>query len=72
MATRFAYLMFGLHEPFDFETAVDQLTRLWANALGVKEPAASRRKASKGAKRKTAKRAKAEPARALSGKSRAG
>ncbi len=73
MATRFAYLMFGLHEPFDFDTAVDQLTRLWANALGVKEPASSRRKASRGAERQTAKRAKAEPARVASSRgSRAG
>jgi len=52
MATRFAYLMFGLHEPFDFETAVEQLTRLWANALGIKELPASRRRtqAASGAK----------------------
>ncbi len=52
MATRFAYLMFGLHETFDFETAVEQLTRLWANALGIKErPAPTRRtKAASGTK----------------------
>jgi AcrR family transcriptional regulator len=48
MATRFAYLMFGLGEPFEFETAVEQLTRLWANALGVKERAVSRRASSAG------------------------
>jgi AcrR family transcriptional regulator len=31
---------------FDFETAVDQVTRLWANAIGLREPARRRRRRS--------------------------
>jgi hypothetical protein len=31
---------------FDFETAVDQVTRLWANAIGLREPARKRRRRS--------------------------
>ncbi len=38
MVTRFAYVMFALKEPFEFETAVEELTRLWANAIGVQKP----------------------------------
>ena len=36
---RFAYVMFSMQEPhFDFEEAVQQLTRLWANSIGVDGP----------------------------------
>jgi AcrR family transcriptional regulator len=31
---------------FDFDTAVDQVTRLWANAIGLREPARKRRRSS--------------------------
>jgi AcrR family transcriptional regulator len=31
---------------FDFDTAVDQVTRLWANAIGLREPARKRRRGS--------------------------
>jgi AcrR family transcriptional regulator len=31
---------------FDFDTAVDQVTRLWANAIGLREPARKRRRRS--------------------------
>jgi AcrR family transcriptional regulator len=36
MMSRFAYVWFLGGEKFEFETAVDQLTRLWCNALGVR------------------------------------
>lgn len=35
MVSRFAYTWFAQREEFDFETAVEQLTLLWANALGL-------------------------------------
>lgn len=37
MVSRFAYVMFVLGEPFEKEKAVQQLTRLWANALRLDE-----------------------------------
>jgi AcrR family transcriptional regulator len=44
MVTRFAYIMFAIKEPeLEFDQAVEQLTRLWANALGVKPGQAARR-----------------------------
>jgi AcrR family transcriptional regulator len=39
MVARFAEIwMVQGYRDFDFDQAVDQLTRLWANALGLKEP----------------------------------
>lgn len=35
MVSRFSYIWFAGNEKFDFDTAVDQLTRLWCNALGI-------------------------------------
>jgi AcrR family transcriptional regulator len=45
MVARFAelWLVEGW-ERFNFEKAVEQLTRLWANAIGLEEPAPPRRK----------------------------
>ncbi|MCW2793528.1 MAG: transcriptional regulator, TetR family [Nocardioides sp.] len=37
MVHRFAYTWFGQGESYDFETAVENLTRLWANALQMDE-----------------------------------
>jgi AcrR family transcriptional regulator len=37
MMSRFAYVWFLGGERFEFETAVDQVTRLWCNALGLRE-----------------------------------
>lgn len=37
MVHRFAYAWFGQGESYDFETAVENLTRLWANALQMDE-----------------------------------
>ena len=48
MVARFAEMMFIGGAKFDMDTAVEQLTLLWANALGIKENR-SRRQASKGA-----------------------
>lgn len=39
MVHRFAYTWFSMGESFDFDTAVDNLTRLWANALRMDEDA---------------------------------
>lgn len=38
MVDRFAYVWMVLGEPFDEEDAIINLTRLWANALGLREP----------------------------------
>lgn len=35
MVSRFSYIWFAGNEDFEFETAVDQLTRIWCNALGL-------------------------------------
>jgi len=35
MVSKFAYIWFSGHEQFDFDTAVEQLTALWCNALGL-------------------------------------
>lgn len=35
MTERCAYLWFVLNEPCEFDEAVDQITKLWANALGL-------------------------------------
>lgn len=35
MVSRFAYIWFAGNEEFEFEVAVDQLTRIWCNALGI-------------------------------------
>lgn len=35
MVSRFSYIWFAGNEDFEFETAVDQLTRIWCNALGI-------------------------------------
>lgn len=35
MVSKFAYIWFTGRDEFDFETAVEQLTRLWCNALGM-------------------------------------
>jgi AcrR family transcriptional regulator len=37
MVARFAETVFVSGDPYDFETLVEQLTLLWANALGLKE-----------------------------------
>jgi AcrR family transcriptional regulator len=39
MMSRFAYVWFLGGEEFEFDTAVDQLTRLWCNALGLRDEA---------------------------------
>jgi AcrR family transcriptional regulator len=39
MMSRFAYVWFLGGEKFELETAVDQLTRLWCNALGLRDDA---------------------------------
>ena len=39
MVARFAETMFVGGGPYDFEVAVEQLTLLWANALGLREDA---------------------------------
>jgi AcrR family transcriptional regulator len=39
MVSRFAYIWFAGKEPYDFDQAVEQLSRLWCNALGFsREP----------------------------------
>jgi AcrR family transcriptional regulator len=37
MVSRFAYTWFVAEEPFDRERAYDAVTRLWANAIGLRE-----------------------------------
>jgi AcrR family transcriptional regulator len=49
MVARFAETMFVDRGPFDLETAVEQVTLLWANALGLKENKARRPRTAKGA-----------------------
>jgi AcrR family transcriptional regulator len=39
MISRFAYVWFLGGERFEFETAVDQVTRLWCNAVGLRDEA---------------------------------
>ena len=39
MISRFAYVWFLGGEQFEFETAVDQVTRLWCNAVGLADDA---------------------------------
>ncbi|OHV48806.1 TetR/AcrR family transcriptional regulator [Pseudofrankia sp. BMG5.36] len=41
MVAYFAELLFNSHDPVDFDAdkAVDELTRIWLNALGIKHPA---------------------------------
>jgi AcrR family transcriptional regulator len=59
MVARFAELWLGQEwDDFDFDEAVDQLSRLWANAIGVEVPAATAR-ASRQAARKGRGRAEA-------------
>ncbi|HUA94641.1 MAG TPA: TetR/AcrR family transcriptional regulator [Acidimicrobiales bacterium] len=41
MVAAFAAALFGAGAPFEFEQAVEQLTILWANALGVARPRAT-------------------------------
>ncbi len=38
MVSRFAYVTYAVGEPFDEEKAVEQLTILWVNALGLNPP----------------------------------
>jgi AcrR family transcriptional regulator len=38
MVAAFAAALFGAGAPYEFEQAVDQLTILWANALGIARP----------------------------------
>lgn len=47
MVSRFAYVSQVLGEQFDPEQAIEQLTRLWANALQLDEDAARRGRASR-------------------------
>jgi AcrR family transcriptional regulator len=60
MVAGFAAALFGAGAPFEFEQAVDQLTILWANALGIARPTA------------TGSAPTAVAARELAGKDRAG
>jgi AcrR family transcriptional regulator len=41
MVAAFAAALFGAGAPFEFEPAVEQLTILWANALGIARPKAT-------------------------------
>jgi AcrR family transcriptional regulator len=41
MVAAFAAALFGVGKPYEFEPAVDQLSILWANALGVARPSGS-------------------------------
>ena len=43
MVAAFAAALFGAGAPFEFEQAVEQLTILWANALGIARPARDQR-----------------------------
>ena len=43
MVAAFAAALFGAGAPFEFERAVEQLTILWANALGIARPAPRQR-----------------------------
>jgi hypothetical protein len=44
MVAAFAAALFVSHAPYKCEQAVDQLTILWANAVGIKRPGAERRR----------------------------
>lgn len=35
MVERFAYIWFGLGEPFDMDEAVETLSLMWARAIGL-------------------------------------
>jgi AcrR family transcriptional regulator len=48
MVAKFAEMMFIGGARFDLETAVEQLTLLWANALGIKENRSRRPRTAKG------------------------
>jgi hypothetical protein len=41
MVSRFAYIWFAGKEPYDFDRAVEQLTILWCNAIGMPHDGAS-------------------------------
>jgi hypothetical protein len=49
MVAKFAEMMFIGGAKFDLDTAVDQLTLLWANALGIQENRSRRPQAKRGA-----------------------
>jgi hypothetical protein len=49
MVAKFAEMMFIGGAKFDLDTAVDQLTLLWANALGIQENRSRRPRAKRGA-----------------------
>jgi AcrR family transcriptional regulator len=49
MVAKFAEMMFIGGAKFDLDTAVDQLTLLWANALGIQENRSRRSQAKRGA-----------------------
>jgi hypothetical protein len=49
MVARFAENLFLAGHRFDLETAIDQLTILWANALGITpDPVATKSKSGRG------------------------
>ncbi len=49
MVARFAEMMFVGGNAFDLDTAVEQLTLLWSNALGLRDNARPRARAASGA-----------------------
>jgi AcrR family transcriptional regulator len=55
MVAAFASALFVSEAPYDFELAVEQLTMLWANALGIQRPSAARPRRT-GPRRKAARR----------------
>ena len=55
MVAAFAAALFVSSAPFKFDQAVEQLTILWANALGIKRPGAERRRELSASRKSTSK-----------------
>jgi AcrR family transcriptional regulator len=71
MVATFADALFAGRWKYDFDTAVEQLSILWANALGVPRPKPARRTARPAVPRKSSRASvKAEPRAAAPAKSR--